>query len=414
MKNAIFAIAMLCSMSGPVMAQELTDMEKLNELVLIRENIEMTDKLATRGALSIEQKDKIVEKELAAAGNLLNKTLTYEELKELTGAATPPPTSWEKFSGFFSFVNVILVLAALMLTIAVVWLFGIYFLALILAVPPKLWEVVSYAVCAGLIFMGSKTNPDTQMLWILPGCFGMVGALSLNRFNWWGGKDRYDGHWDAFSSAKYFPQFASLVLMVVWGVAAIQFNSQLIGFMSVGACMTLLGFACGMFPGVVYIGFTEDAVIPRATFAAFCMGSIYTLLQITGQSSTFKTVFEVGLSWWGFFVFYLGLLIMSSKWYSYESGGFRNLKINFSKYALLNVLTILAGVAALYLGNVYHIGLLLGIGGTFFGLYLMEKWFEIPWKGAGWAWSMLGLSVFLYYFVSFAKQNPDYFLFVAK
>lgn len=413
MKSAIFTIAMLCSMSGSVMAQELTDMEKLNELVLIRENIEMTDKLATRGILQTDQKGKIIEKELAAAGKILNKTLTYEELRELTGAATPPPTAWEKFSGFFSFVNIILVLAALMLTIAVVWLFGIYFLALILAVPPKVWEVISYAVCAGLIYMGSQTDPSTQMLWVLPGCFGLVGALTLNRFNWWGGKD-YHGHWDAFSSEKYFPQFASMILMVAWGVTALQFNSQLLGFMSVGACMSLLGFACGMFPGVVYIGFTDEAVVPRATFAAFCMGAIYTVLHATGQSSQFRTVFEVGLSWWGFFVFYLGMLIMSSKWYSYESGGFRVRQVNLGKYALLNVLTLLAGVSALYLGSVYHIGFLLGIGGTFFSLYLMEKWFEIPWKGAGWAWSMLGFSVFLYYFVSFAKQNPDYFLFVAK
>ena len=412
MKNAIFALAMLCAMGVPAMAQEtMTDMEKLNELVLIRENIEMTDKLTSRGVLPADQKDKIIEAELAAAGKVLGKAVTYEELVSLTGAAAPPPTAWNKFTGFFTFVNTVLVLAALMLTVAVIWLFGIYFLALILAVPPKIWEGLSYLACAGLIYMGSQAEPNMQMLWVLPGAFGLVGALMLNRYNWWG-VVKNDDYWEARKSEEYFHHFASLVLAIAWGAIALSFQSQLMGFLAVGAAMGFLGFACGMFPGVVWIGFTEDAYVLRTTFAAFCMGFLYTILHATGQSSSAFTTFEVGLSWWGFFVFYLGMLIMASKWWAYD---WRNRRqYNWGKYALMQVLTIVAGVAALYFGNVYHISLLLGIGGTFFGLYLMEKWFEVPWEGVGWAWSLLGLSVFLYFFVSFAQQHPDYFLFVTK
>ena len=33
------------------------------------------------------------------------------------------------------------------------------------------------------------------------------------------------------------------------------------------------------------------------------------------------------------------------------------------------------------------VGALLGIGGTFFTLYLLEKYFELPWRGVGWAWA---------------------------
>ncbi|CAE7860292.1 unnamed protein product [Symbiodinium microadriaticum] len=413
MKNAIFGLVLL-ALAAPAQAQELSDMDKLNELVLIRENIEMTDKLTLRGALEADAASKITESELGRASKLLGKDVTYEELKGLTGGAEPPPSAWEKFTGFFTFVNIIMTLAALMLTVAVVWLFGIHFLALILAVPAKIWEVISYGLCGGLILMGSRAEPNLQMLWVLPGCFGLVGALALNRHNWWGYKrsdDHYHGYWESYKAEKYFTHFASAVLMVAWGATAIYFQSQLLGFMAVASAMTLIGFVCGMVPGIVWIGFEEDSVIPRATFAAFCMGAIYTLAHATGTTSEIFNTFKVGLSWWGYFVFYLGILIMASKWYCRDS--YRS-PINFGLYASMQLLVIGAGVAALYLGSVYGIGLLLGIGGTFFGLYLMEKWFEIPWEGGGWAWALLGLSVFLYYFVVFAQKNPDYFLFVTN
>jgi len=399
MKNMMFAIVMLFA-ATPAFAQ-ISDTQKLNELVLIRENIEMMDTLNARG-ITIDPSE--IKEQLVTAGKLLDKDgpITYEELKAATGSLTPPPTPWKKFTGFFSFVNIVMILAALMLTLAIVWLFGFYFLGLILVVPPKVWEVISYIGCFGLIAFGSKAEPDLQMLWVLPGCFGLIGALTLNKFNWWRGER---GRYSRYRYEEYFTHFATFVLAVAWGITAVYFQSQIVGFMAVGATLSFLGFMCGVIPGVVYIGFTDDAVVLRSTFAAFCMGAIYTAMHATGKSNAVFETFSVGLSWWGFFVFYLGMLIMSSKWYSYDGLG---------KYLLMQILTIVAGAAALYLGNVYQIGLLAGIGGTFFGLYLIEKWYEVPWKGAGWAWSLLGLSVFLYYFVGFAKLHPEYFLFVVN
>ena len=120
------------------------------------------------------------------------------------------------------------------------------------------------------------------------------------------------------------------------------------------------------------------------------------------------------MSWWGYFVFYLGMLTMSSKYWSYESSSpDGSYTLNWGKYLAMQFLTFCAGVGALYIGSIYQIDLLMGIGGTFFVLYLLEKWYDLPWDGVGWAWSLLGLSGFLYFFVIVAQKHPEYFLFVA-
>jgi hypothetical protein len=69
-----------------------------------------------------------------------------------------------------------------------------------------------------------------------------------------------------------------------------------------------------------------------------------------------------------------------------------------------------SGIAAFYLGGTFGIGTLLGIGGTFFTLYLLEKYFEIQWRGVGWAWAAIGVAIGLYFFVGFAEQHSRFFV----
>jgi len=74
-------------------------------------------------------------------------------------------------------------------------------------------------------------------------------------------------------------------------------------------------------------------------------------------------------------------------------------------------LCIASGAAALYLGSVWGMGALLGIGGTLFFLYVLEKYIELPWEGVGWIWAMLFLAIGLYFAVGQMKAYPEYFLF---
>jgi len=402
MKNIIFILLLLTG-GVSVQAQEVSDMKKLNQLVLIRDNIEMIDKLIVRGVLDSNGTE--IKEQLSLAEKIIGKEpVTYAELVSITGGSSPPPTAWEKFIGFFTFVNILMVLAAIMLIVALMWLFGIYLVALVFLVNLKSWELISYAACIALIVIGANVRSDMSMIWVLPGCFGLIGGLTLNRHNWWACGD----YWRDCDLENRFIQFSSFVLMITWGAIAIYFQSQLIGFLSIGAMMVFLGFYLMVIPGYVYLGFTDDG-IARATFTAFCVGFLYTFLYATGQTSDILTIFEIGLSGWGYFVFYLGILIMSSKWYWWQGKGYK-----WGEWVIMQLLVIVAGVAALYCGSIYNIDLLLGIGGTFFGLYLIEKWFEIPWKNSGWAWSLLGLSILLYCFISLVQLYPEYFLFVAN
>jgi hypothetical protein len=78
----------------------------------------------------------------------------------------------------------------------------------------------------------------------------------------------------------------------------------------------------------------------------------------------------------------------------------------------MQAIVIGSGVAALYIGTVFGLTMLAGVGGTFFYIYVLEKYYEIPWKGVGWAWSTLFLAGILYGFVIFAQRHPQYFIFM--
>ena len=91
--------------------------------------------------------------------------------------------------------------------------------------------------------------------------------------------------------------------------------------------------------------------------------------------------FEQGALWLGSFVGYLGLLIASSRWYE-----------NRMHYVLMQVITIVMGINALAIGSIFGIPQLLGIGGTLFVLYLIEKPFEIPVESFT-AYAAIGLCV---------------------
>jgi len=149
-------------------------------------------------------------------------------------------------------------------------------------------------------------------------------------------------------------------------------------------------------------------MIGCATTAAFFALAFYVVTFITGISHANIDPFKPGAAFMGSFVYFLGLLIMSSKWYCEDNhrGG-----VLFGKYVLLQVLCVGSGIAALYLGSVWGMGSLLGVGGTLFFLYVLEKYFEIPWKGMGWVWAMLLLSALLYVAVGQMKAYPEYFLF---
>jgi hypothetical protein len=127
---------------------------------------------------------------------------------------------------------------------------------------------------------------------------------------------------------------------------------------------------------------------------------VYVVAVALGGPTGPFAYFRYGALFMGTFVYYLGLLILASRYYNARRGN----------YALMQAVTIVSGIAAFYLGATLDIGPLLGIGGTFFVLYLLEKYTELPWHNIGWAWSLLGFALLLYGAAFLAGKFPEYFL----
>lgn len=374
-------------------ADPAMDMPTLNALTEIRQCIEATQKLEQHGVVLDKSiaTNLLKEAEQVSGGSVK----TYDDLRRATGNEAPPPTVLEKAGGMLTFVNIVWVSAAILGIAAIVWLFGLYFLTLIMIVPKEAWLMICTILCGALIFGGLKVESPYGLSMALPGCLGLVGCLALLHTIFF--KDEED----------YLTPYAWF-LTIVWAVVALLYGSHVIGFLAVMALLTALGFIMGMIPGVVYMGFDKDEYIPRTTFAAGLITAFWVLLRITGTTDPRLDVFREGMMVCGTLVYFIGMLIWSSKWCcmdrSYHS-------VNLLKYFTLQIVMVLSGVLAVYLGSVYQVGFLLGIGGTVFYLYLLEKYYEIPWEGAGWAWSTLGLAGILYAFATFAKANPTYFMF---
>ena len=73
-------------------------------------------------------------------------------------------------------------------------------------------------------------------------------------------------------------------------------------------------------------------------------------------------------------------------------------------------LTVVSGIAALYVSSVWQISALKGISGTLFTLYAIEKYIELPWTKKTVAWATFGLAMILYGSTWLIRSYPELFL----
>lgn len=191
-----------------------------------------------------------------------------------------------------------------------------------------------------------------------------------------------------------------LLASFVWIASTLMYQSQLLGFFTIGLLLFWLGFECIISPLVYSFGFRNRRSIIKGTLGAFLLLSLYISVTISKIQIPNYHYFEVGIQYLGTFVYFIGLLIASNKW------ACRYYRFN---YVLLQAITISSGMLILYLGSVYEMLALRGVGGTFFALYLIEKVFEIPWNQKRAAWLILLLGVALFGIAQVVSLYPEYF-----
>ncbi len=302
--------------------------------------------------------------------------------------------------GIFTFVNIIWFIAASLLATALAWLFRLYLVPILRHVPQAVYEGLAYVGCAAFLVGGRAFEPDLAPYIALPGCLGLVGAFGFSGFRHKEGLEAF------FRRLKLDPlSTAWFLLLLCWAPVALAYESAMLGFLAVGALLSWVGFSVMVLPLCYVIGFRKKEVIPRSMAAAFLLMAVTVPLRILALEPPVVAIFAPGALFLGTFVYYTGCLIVSTRFYWKREEA--------SRYGAMQVLTILSGLAGLWLGTTCDIGALRGIGGTFFFLYLLGKYFELPWRRAQMAWAALGLALILYLAAWMLKRYPEYFVLLA-
>jgi len=333
------------------------DTATLSELTKLRHRVATVEDLAALGIISRMQADEALKRYLAQASDVAGEEVSYERLLALAvqpeDTAEPAGlTALQRFAGLITFTNILWVLGIALGIICFCYLFWHFIVTVIASIPKEVYEVLLGLGGLGLIAGGLWLKPGVAEYVGLTGTLMTTGALAV----------AYFAHKLEKKETLLF-----LVASAVAAAAALLHGSSMIGFLAVILIMCTLGFSAAVIPCGYVIGFKDEAALGRATAAGFLMVTAFVLLTIFQKELAPLTVFRTGALFMGSFIGYLGLLIASSRWYDSRT-----------HYALFQVVTITAGVAALVVGSVWGIGELQKIGGTFFVLYLIEKVCEVP------------------------------------
>lgn len=314
--------------------------------------------LEQQGILTHAEAEKSIAYYITQASKVARRTLTLNEI-----LATPDPTPQQltplqEFVGAIDFLRIILVLGILAVVGAVIYLFRYYIgklLQLFKNVPVVVYEMVLYGASLGGALWG----------WFLPE--PMHGSLGLLVCLLFAGALGFSASYHQLPINR-FRFFA--ILFVVWALAALLFGSSLIGFIAVGALLSVFGFS--PFVELVFDNGRRwyDNLFEKTTIAAFAVLSLFIGLRLVGALLPALVVFEFGALFLGSFVGYAGLLYLSNRWY--------NEPRNRKTYWGFQGVAIIAGIGALFFGSIFQIGELQKIGGTFFVLYCLVKLVEIP------------------------------------
>lgn len=277
-------------------------------------------------------------------------------------------------TGLLSFSNFIFTISIVMIVAASCWLFGLYFVPIIAYVPINVIECVLYVVLGLCIHQAHFWHGSLAYIWGLLYACGLTGTTILSAVS-------HD--WNTYTLFNF-------VNMMIHGVTGVYLQSKMICCVSVLFFMSLIGFNVGFGHGFILFGFHKKDVIASAMISSGLVTLVGCVLKINPSSlgifSKPALLFVPGMLWFGSYVFYLSLLIMSSKYYA-----------NPDTYVFNNMLTIVLGVLALVFGNLYNISQLTGISGTFFVIWLLEKYLDfMPSNNSARALSVLLIGVALY------------------
>ena len=398
----IFSLLFICSVANAEVAKEDISKDQLQKLLVIKHNMQSVNELVEAGFIAQESAKEVKEFYKQKALLVINKPIPQSQLSELLFSISMADFEdqgfVDKYFGWVKLRWIVLIGSVLFLAIGIGWLCRLYLTEFLRMVPRIGWELLAYAAAAGCIYLGFVITGAWENFFILIGCIGFFLSIMLTH------EMHEDSIEEWYDKHKINPvSFNAAILFLVWGAIAVLHENSVVAFGSIMAFQTMLGFAAWMTPLTYYIGFREESVIPRTMIISAVLIAFYSAVRITGWNLPYFHVFETGVLFLGTFAYFVGGIIISSKWYVREME---------SNYALNQLPILIPGIGAMVIGLLYQIPQLNEIGGTFFVLYLLEKYCEIPFSKAK-AWWITGLGGVLAALYWVMTRFPEYILFVS-
>lgn len=175
--------------------------------------------------------------------------------------------------------------------------------------------------------------------------------------------------------------------MIFYMICAIYYDSKMFGYIATMALMGMLHF--NVFLGGLSFGFGYDStdIIPSSTLSAGVVMSLGYYFKL--HPIQYSDIFTDGMIWIASFVFYIGVLILSSHFYYQKFD---------SVYAQRQFLALVVFLLPMYNGFITYTSSMSTMSTIFLVFYLLDKYAELMpsnIKAHFWGLFTLSLSVYL-------------------
>lgn len=394
-----------------------------SQLVQIKHSIITVQDLEQRGLITPSEADRAIAFYVAQASQLVGHPLTVQQILAVPDPPQQSLTPLQEFAGAITFLNVMLVVAIIAVGGALIYLFRHYMrilFRLLAHVPMLVYELTFYAMSLSSALIGWWLPAPMRQSLALLACVLFAGALALSV---------------SYRRALAHAFIVAMILFLVWTPMAVFFTSPFVGFFAVGALLAALGWNDFVLWAINELGAQvrsrASQHIEQATLAGFVVLSLFVGIRLLGGFVPVLMVFMPGSLILGSLFGFGGLLALSDRWYHrryhtsierhegetddeyaarWEEARQRERQVQRKQYWGFQIVSIVAGVGALFFGSVLQISELEKIGGTFFVVYLLVKLAEIPTRSRMmFAWLVVGTGALAVGFCWFALAHPELF-----
>jgi hypothetical protein len=390
----IFLIGLLLYCINPIFVPQLQSTSKITDFIPMipedKQTLWTLGYLSAKGTSeSLEKASKLVEYNFTSHDEL---TLFHEALgKNSTSLIS---TIWN----YMSFVNIMIVFGIVGMIVTFFPAFHIFLGPLLhfcsnictfLLTHPPILEALCYSTCFGII-MYSMHLP--KLYGIYAALVGSAGfTLALSAFVLHSVFTRGSSRITNFDHQTNRIAFYALVA-IVHTILAIYYNSKLMGFAAVFSVYSILGFCIEIGQSYYTIGFDNENTLVRSTLASV----LFVVLTFTTRNITQIEPFLTPIYVFGPIVYYLGLLILSSK--------------SSNNYGTMQMYMIISLIGTLFVGSIYQLQSIVNVSITYAVLYILEKVTEMSlWKNQM-ALSIFACSLMMYKIGMYLHSHPEFIM----